>query len=113
MAGPPCRPDAFRLLRVPPEVVASLARIVAGSALRKNYLAALPTPLPSNLRILECSVNMLYRLPDLPSTLEVLLCQDQRRGMKELPALNRTALRILLCVGNGLRALPDLPESLA
>ena len=67
-------------------------------------------PLPSKLKVLNCSGNELEYLPVLPSTLVELNCRSNQ--LVELPPTLPPNLVILNCRNNKLTRLPTLPQSL-
>jgi len=73
-----------------------------------NQLIYLPD-LPSTLTTLYCSLNWLSSLPDLPSTLTYLDCSYNK--LSSLPDLPST-LTNLDCSNNQLSSLSDLPSTL-
>ena len=73
-----------------------------------NQLTSLPN-LPESLRELRCTSNKLARLPNLPKNLQTLLCQSNE--LTKLPNLP-VDLICLACSSNKLTSLPDLPATL-
>jgi uncharacterized repeat protein (TIGR01451 family) len=63
-----------------------------------------------NLKFLDCYLDKLTTLPDLPTTLEVLQCGGN--SLTSLPTLP-TSLKLLDCSGNNLPSLPSLPGSIS
>jgi FimV-like protein len=63
----------------------------------------------TSLEVLDCKLNLLESMPDLPNTIVKLDCRDN--NLKELPELPKS-LTTLLCEGNQLVELPELPDSL-
>lgn len=60
--------------------------------------------IPPNVKLLNCSSNLLTKLPELPNC-EVLSCFNNK--LTELPELPKC--EVLLCYGNKLRKLPNIP----
>jgi hypothetical protein len=73
-----------------------------------NKLTSLPE-LPTNLKELICYNNKLTSLPKLPNTLVNLDCD--KNNIKELPELPES-LEILSCMRNDIKHLPKLPKNL-
>jgi E3 ubiquitin-protein ligase SlrP len=70
-------------------------------------LSTLPTKLPENLRLLNCSHSRLTRLPDtLPSDLEKLVCHNNL--LTHLPETLPASLVSLDCEFNRLTCLPEI-----
>lgn len=89
------------IINIPPSLIELKCNI--------NYIKSFQTGFTYNLGLIECSHNLLNRLPDLPKKLEILKCAyNQLTILHELP-LN---LRILECAYNQLTILPDLPPNL-
>jgi Leucine-rich repeat (LRR) protein len=62
-----------------------------------------------NLKYLDCSNNLISKLPDLSDlvNLEVINCEDNK--LEELPYLSKlTNLKMITCSHNQLKELPDL-----
>lgn len=89
-----------------------------------SALTSLPSPLPVGLQILDCGYNKISELPELPSTLQELICNGSNPMMSDsnpitqLPRLPETLLK-LSCSGNKLgstrenyEGLPPLPKNL-
>lgn len=73
-----------------------------------NQLICLPN-LPKKLKFLYCTNNNLTSLPTLPDTIEILDCKfNQLTYLPELPE----NLKNLDCGNNNLTSLPDLPANL-
>ena len=66
-------------------------------------------PLPETLKILVCDYNKLTDLPPLPQTLQSLRCSHNQ--LTDLPPLPKKLLQ-LFCYENKLTELPPLPETL-
>jgi Leucine-rich repeat (LRR) protein len=71
-------------------------------------LVSLPE-LPDSLEILICSNNKIEELPKLPNSLEILDCSNN--NIKELPKLP-SSLKKLICNTNDIKNLPALPNNL-
>src|SRR5689334_5997833 len=64
----------------------------------------------SNLCQLSCSDNLLTKLPELPDSVQVIICKNNY--LKSLPEKLPPQLVVLDCSHNPLVTLPRLPASL-
>ena len=76
-----------------------------------QYQSRLPDPLPEKLQILQCSGNLLKRLPNLPGTLRMLHARDNR--LSRLPMIQHLEeLDTLDLSHNAIREVIDKEEGL-
>ena len=76
-----------------------------------NMLKKLPENLPKGLKQLFCNRNNLSQLPEnLPDGLETIYCYSNK--LTKLPEKLPEGLKLLYCYDNKLEVLPDLPTTL-